>query len=381
MWSFRPAAIFILMTSIAASAEPEAVDAAKRKFGIKMTELSVNYFKDLRDAKAEYLAKLEDVLRVETQKGDLDRVLTVKSEKARVEGDKPAEKGIPPHMLQPARGVFDGKLVAARGNYERAAKAAHAAYLADLDGVVRDETKAGRLDGAIAVREFRKKLEKEVPSGAPPDPKPEPKEPVAVTPTPAPTPPPVTSVIPPPTVPTPKPPPTPAPAVAVQTKPGVFTWANAKNDPAKIQVEKLPAARLDPKGRTDDAGGFQTVPEKFAGTPVTYYGGGAKQSFQPVAEIAVLEDGFLFVWCNYNYQGNSGGGWEKERWTARDFVQNGWQHLTEKDMGGLLVKGKPGDKNVGPTEVFVKYVRKGESLKLRCNKYHPPLPFVFGEVK
>jgi hypothetical protein len=61
----------------------------------------------------------------------------------------------------------------------------------------------------------------------------------------------------------------------------------------------------------------------------------------------------------------------EKRWTAEQFVENGWQRLSEEDVGGPLIHGS-GREQV----IFVKQLRKGEELRLRCNKYDPPFLIV-----
>jgi len=91
-----------------------------------------------------------------------------------------------------------------------------------------------------------------------------------------------------------------------------------------------------------------------------------------VVDFEVLKTGYVLLACDYSYQGNQSGNWVEERWTSDDFVNNGWKHFTEQMMGGLLVsaKGKRFD-------VFMKKLKQGEKLRLRCNKYLAPIVIVF----
>ena len=91
----------------------------------------------------------------------------------------------------------------------------------------------------------------------------------------------------------------------------------------------------------------------------------------PVADIEIEADGCLFLACNWDYQGNQSGNWEKERWTEKNFKSKGWSRLSKDDLGGDLIKND----NRAQT-IFFKRVKKGEKLRLRCNKYDPPYPIL-----
>jgi hypothetical protein len=89
------------------------------------------------------------------------------------------------------------------------------------------------------------------------------------------------------------------------------------------------------------------------------------------ADIEITADGYLLLACNWDYQGNQSGDWEKERWTEGKFKSKGWDRLSKNELGGELVKND----NRAQT-IFFKRVKKGEHLRLRCNKYDPPYPIL-----
>jgi hypothetical protein len=90
-----------------------------------------------------------------------------------------------------------------------------------------------------------------------------------------------------------------------------------------------------------------------------------------IADITVNGDGYFIVACNYDYEGNQQGDWKKDVWDERKFKSKGWNVLGKTELEGQLVSGG------NLTQIlFLKKVKKGEELHLRCNKYNPPYPIV-----
>ncbi|MHB1083047.1 MAG: hypothetical protein ACYC67_26880 [Prosthecobacter sp.] len=118
-----------------------------------------------------------------------------------------------------------------------------------------------------------------------------------------------------------------------------------------------------------DKSGWARIPAFFSNHGATIFTPSA--STNGVADIEIQADGYLFLACNWDYQGNSSGNWEKERWTEKNFKSKGWARLSKNDLGGDLVKND----NRAQT-IFFKRVKKGEHLRLRCNKYDPPYPIL-----
>jgi hypothetical protein len=89
-------------------------------------------------------------------------------------------------------------------------------------------------------------------------------------------------------------------------------------------------------------------------------------------EFEVVESGHLFLAVNFQYQGNPSGqgpnvNWPKERWKKQDFINAGWS-FAEGSVEG------PSSNDQQIHELCGKMVKKGETYKLRCNKYIPPFP-------
>ena len=118
-----------------------------------------------------------------------------------------------------------------------------------------------------------------------------------------------------------------------------------------------------------DKNGWARIPAFFSNHGATIFTPSA--STNGVADIEIKADGCLFLACNWDYQGNQSGNWEKERWTEKNFKSKGWDRVSKNDLGGDLVKND----NRAQT-IFFKRVKKGEKLRLRCNKYDPPYPIL-----
>ena len=94
-----------------------------------------------------------------------------------------------------------------------------------------------------------------------------------------------------------------------------------------------------------------------------------------VADLTVIEEGWVLIAVNYDNQGNSGGDWDKDVWTARTFKSKGWNELSKRELGGDLVKT---DGRV--QQVFAKRIKKGTNERIRCNKYDPPYVIILDKA-
>lgn len=94
-----------------------------------------------------------------------------------------------------------------------------------------------------------------------------------------------------------------------------------------------------------------------------------------VADISVVEEGWVLVAVNYEYQGGLNEKLEDEIWSERVFKRKGWNLMTKKELGGDLVK-TDGRVQV----VFAKRLKKGDHERIRCNKYDPPYVIVLNKA-
>jgi hypothetical protein len=139
-----------------------------------------------------------------------------------------------------------------------------------------------------------------------------------------------------------------------------------KRTPARIEVINM---QPTPLVAGTDKKGWAAVPAELTKHGALIYM--PSGSTNGVADIKVTGDGFLMLAVNFDYQGNSGGKWRDEVWSEKKFATNGWHLLSETELGGVLVNG--GNR---AQVIFAKQLRKGETLRIRCNKYDPPYPLL-----
>jgi hypothetical protein len=139
-------------------------------------------------------------------------------------------------------------------------------------------------------------------------------------------------------------------------------WDEVRQSPAAVEVLFMKPVPLVESNAKD---GWPRVPEQFRKFHTTIYM--PERPMLGVADYRVTKSGFLFVACNYEYEGNAGGGWTATRWMRDDFYAHGWCEATSSDLGGVLVNGANRE-----CVVFMKKVSAGESGRLRCNKYSAP---------
>jgi hypothetical protein len=88
--------------------------------------------------------------------------------------------------------------------------------------------------------------------------------------------------------------------------------------------------------------------------------GSATNEGHGVLRFKVEKPGWVYLTGSWNYQGNSGGNWMPERLMPEDLEAQGWRNLDKA----------PWDEN---SVLFKKFVKEGESYRLRVNKYGPPI--------
>jgi len=146
-----------------------------------------------------------------------------------------------------------------------------------------------------------------------------------------------------------------------------FSFEKAIAKPAQVKVAKIDSYKLE---ANTDKPQFAQIPDVFTKNKAVIYSK-PKDKHSGLADITVTAEGYLFLACKYGNEGNNAGGWMATRWTAEQFATNGWHKIDPKDVGGGFVEGKE------TLALFVKFVKKGAELKLRCNKYSPPYAIVF----
>lgn len=142
---------------------------------------------------------------------------------------------------------------------------------------------------------------------------------------------------------------------AIAKSPAEITVLQMQPQPLTVSADENGWARVPPMLSQHGAVVFMT-PNKSLG----------------IADIQVTADGYLLIACNWDYQGNSSGDWDKEAWDERKFRSKGWDKLTKGELGGELIRNN----NNRVQTLFFKRVKKGDSFRLRCNKYTPPFPIL-----
>ncbi len=80
-----------------------------------------------------------------------------------------------------------------------------------------------------------------------------------------------------------------------------------------------------------------------------------------VVDFSVTESGTLYIVADYNYEGNTSGGWTAEAKSREQLIAEGWAYSGDIRYGnGFLMR------------LFSKEVTAGDNFHLRVNKYIPP---------
>lgn len=304
-----------------------------------------------------YQAGLDRELSAAKASGDLESALALDTEIKRLANKEalPAADDQVPPTLKKLRAIYRAelsKIDALRVAAEAKLREPFVAKLREMEVAL---TKAGNLEEATKVMTYRKELAAPSATGS---------APVAEALSPAP----VSQTLPPIGQKNSR--------VSGRGFPG---WEAASLDPAQLETIDLKSFPLEPGLATSWSHSWTTVPEKLIQYPATIFH--QTKEAAGIAQCNVTEDGWLLVGVNYQYQGNESGGWTDERWTLEQFENNGWAVVSEKEAGGLLVKDNKEKTSARPQTLLAKYVKKGETLRLRCNKYDPPFLILLGRKK
>lgn len=146
-------------------------------------------------------------------------------------------------------------------------------------------------------------------------------------------------------------------------------WKAVAKTPATIAVVNMQPGPLAISANADDKNGWTHVPPQLTSNGATIFTPSGNTN--GLADIEIKTDGYMLIACNWDYQGNQSGDWDKDAWDERKFKTKGWDRLTKGELGGELIKN--GNR---VQTVFMKKVKKGDKFRLRCNKYDPPFPIL-----
>jgi len=153
------------------------------------------------------------------------------------------------------------------------------------------------------------------------------------------------------------------------------TWDAMRKNPAALEVEGQKSKPLR-EGLSWGKYTWTGVPQKLIDNDARIY---LQDGFpNGLSKFTVTREGWLIVGVNYSYQGNSGGDWQKERWDLEKFQSEGWAVIKDEDSGGRLVKDNDARTEERSQTLLARFVEKGESFRLRCNKYDPPFLIILG---
>ncbi len=123
---------------------------------------------------------------------------------------------------------------------------------------------------------------------------------------------------------------------------------------AAVVVEHLSPRTLR---EGDDNSSWRWIPSFLRGADIHSVGTG----HNGVSNFKVSRSGTLYMAAHYGYEGNSSGGWTKERVTFEELVDQGWTYVVNMKHGNGCV-----------FRIFRREVEAGEHYRIRVNKYSLP---------
>ena len=148
-------------------------------------------------------------------------------------------------------------------------------------------------------------------------------------------------------------------------------WEKVRATPAALTVLNMEAVPLKV---SKDKDGWLKAPERLLKSEFLAFK--SVGDTNGVADFKVTSDGFVLVACNFDYQGNSSGEWRTESLTLKQFREQGWIEASSTELGGDLVNHRNRVQHI-----FAKFMKAGDTGRLRCNKYDPPIFMVAASAK
>lgn len=331
-------------------------------FEAEMTERVTNPFNDgFAKLNLSYLTGLERELTSAKSAPDLDAALALDAEIKRLASQEivPDEDDEAAASLKRLRAIYRTELSKLERKRLAAEATLRAPYLTKLKDLEDRLTKAGNLEDAKAVQSYRKGLNADTPESL--------TDPAMVS----------------------------TRDSEARPNSGVENPLIGKNTPelpgdgfhhpGAWDVMRQNPALLEVEGQNSQAlrEGLNWGKYTWTAVPQKLLDNGAKIYLQDgfpngLSQFTVIREGWLIVGVNYSYQGNSGGGWQEERWNLKKFESEGWKVISDGDAGGSLIKDNDVRTEERSQTLLARFVEKGESLRLRCNKYDPPFLILLG---
>ncbi len=125
------------------------------------TEVTIAHSKALEDLNVKFTAALDRALEAATEAGDLDLALALRDEMKRVGDGRPlpANDDAAPPAMKPLRQTYRSALTSLDAGRARLAAPLNARYDQTLGALQTELTKAGDLDGALAVKNLRAQIQ------------------------------------------------------------------------------------------------------------------------------------------------------------------------------------------------------------------------------
>ncbi len=306
---------------------------------------------------AAYLTGLERELAAAKNAADLAAAVALDAEIKRLANNEalPASDENSGEPLKKLRAIYRGELGKLDAKRTATEATLREPFMAQLKALETSLTKAGDLEEAKAVLDYRTALATNGAAAAPKQASTQPRSPA----------------------------PPPIGQKNVKTLGSGFNtpsaWEAMRQKPASFTVIGQEPHRLETGLAFDGNFSWPKVPQKLLDGGATIYLYSGERS--GVSDFTVTSEGWLIIGVNYDYQGNNGNNWEAEAWSLDKFQDEGWELIKEEHAGGPLSKGDTRVAYLRNQHLLARFVKKDEKYRLRCNKYDQPFLIVLGGPK
>lgn len=139
---------------------PEAAESLREQYEADVSKLESAADEESVEAVTKYAKQLDDLITSRQAQGDLDAVLLLKQEREKVAKGDLSKSDKPAATVAKLRSGFDAALRKAVTSFDSRSKGLHTRFLDGLTTLEKAETKAGRLESAVALRNYRQAVAK-----------------------------------------------------------------------------------------------------------------------------------------------------------------------------------------------------------------------------